>query len=447
MNAKTKHWTIAGIFLVTLISSAIAQETGKPWSLDDCISYALSKNITVQQAGLSNDRNSLYVDQAKAARLPSLNGSVSQSFSWDKSYDTQSGTFGSMEGSNGTNYSLSSSMTLFNGMKLRNEITQSELNLQSSQYYSESVKESVELSILNAFLQVVYAQESVGNAEKQIEVTREQLQLAGERLELGAISRADYLQIKSEVASENLTLAQAKSQLAIARVSLLQLMELPVDDSFQISSPDMEKIINEQRSPDATDIYEQALTIKPQIREAELNKQSAMLDEKIAKAGMIPSVSMSAGLGTNYSSGLSGISYGSQIANQISPSLGVGISIPIFQKKQVKTSIGLAKIGYHEAELSEIDTRNQLRKEIEQATVDVLSAQMEYEANLEQYQALLESNQVSLEKFNLGLMSSVDYLYEKTSLITAESSLLQSKFNLIFSYKILDFYKGTPITL
>ena len=149
--------------------------------------------------------------------------------------------------------------------------------------YSETVKESVQLNILNAFLQMLYARESVDNAEKQIEATTEQLALAGERLNLGIISQSDYLQIKSELASEKLTLANAKSQLSIARVGLMQLMELPVDNTFEIASVNMESLLNKNLTPDANEVFIQALTIKPQIKKAEIDKQSAQLDEKIAK--------------------------------------------------------------------------------------------------------------------------------------------------------------------
>lgn len=107
----------------------------------------------------------------------------------------------------------------------------------------------------------------------------------------------------------------------------------------------------------------------------------------------------------------------------------------------------MAKIGYQTAELNELDTRNQLRKNIEQACQDVLSAQTEYQANVENYNATSESSVLSDEKFKQGLINSVDYLVSKTNLIVAESQLLQSKYNLIFSYKILDFYLGIPLTL
>jgi outer membrane protein len=135
------------------------------------------------------------------------------------------------------------------------------------------------------------------------------------------------------------------------------------------------------------------------------------------------------------------------LGNQISPSVGVGISIPIFQKNQAKANITLAKIGYESAELDETNTRNQLRKEIEQACLDVVSAQSQYDASNEQYESTAESYALAEEKFKQGLINSVDFLFEKTNLIVAESQTLQAKYNLIFSYKILDFYSGIPIAL
>jgi outer membrane protein len=139
--------------------------------------------------------------------------------------------------------------------------------------------------------------------------------------------------------------------------------------------------------------------------------------------------------------------YFSQLNNGISPAAGFSLSVPIFQKKQVKTSVAVAKLGYNDAELSELDTKNQLRKNIEQACLDVTSAQIEYEASIEKYNSTEESTALSEGKFKEGLINSVDYLVSKTNLIVAESQLLQSKYNLIFSYKILDFYMGIPLSL
>lgn len=443
--------TIQTSLLITVFLIFISGFTGiaqnKTWTLEQCINYALDRNIQVQKADLSNDRNQLNSDQAQANRLPSVNASVRQNFNWYKGFDSTTGSYGSSSGSNSTNYSLSSSVSLYNGQKLSNKIKQAGIDEQAGQLYAETVKESVELNILNAYLQVLYAYESVTNAEKQIEATTSQLALAKERLDLGVISMSDYLQIKSELATEKSTLADAKSQLSIYKVTLMQLMELPVDEGFEVSSPNLDSLLVQNKQPDAQEIYNLALGIKPQIKNAELNKESAALDVQIAKADGIPSLSMDAGLSSGYSSLTTNSGYTSQLKDKINPSVGLSLSIPIFQKKQVKTNVSLATIAVSEAELDEINTKNELRKEIEQACVDVVSAQSKYTASLEENQATQESYEVATEKYKIGLLNSVDYLFEKINLITSESKLLQSKFNLIFSYKVIDFYKGVSLTL
>jgi outer membrane protein len=420
------------------------------WTLEKCIAYALEQNIQVRKSSLSNQSLEYMAEQTKAQRFPSVNASISQNFDWSKNTSVNgSGNTvyeNSLSGSNGSSYSVSSGVTLFNASKISNQIKQSELDIEGGKFNLETTKESISLSILNAFLQVLYAEELVKNSEKQIESTSEQVNLAGERLNLQVISQSDYLQVKSQLASEKLTLANANSQLAIARVNLMQLMELPVSDNFKIAQPNLDTALNQNRTPDVQSVYGTALSIKPQIKNAAINKEIASLDEKIARAGYFPSLSASAGVSTRYS-GQSSDTYFNQLDNRLSPSLGLSLAIPIYQKKQVKTSIALAKIGYQNAELSETDTKNQLRKNIEQASVDVSSAQIEYEASLEKYQSTKESAALSDEKFTQGIINSVDFMVSKTNLIVAESQLLQSKYNLIFSYKILDFYLGIPLSL
>lgn len=445
-----KYITII-IVIFGLTSGLYAQE-GKVWTLEECIRYALDQNIDVRKTGLSVSSKEELALQAKASRLPSLNASVSQNFNWGRAttLDTlnQIKKYGSFEGSNGTNYGVNSSLTLFNGGRLNNEIKQSDLSILGSKYNLETIKESVSLNILNAFLQVLYAEELVKNAEKQIESTTGQLNLATERLNLRIISQSDFLQVKSQLASEKLSLVNAQSQFSIARVNLMQIMELPVTDDFQIVKPLLDETLNQQRKPIISIILDTALNIKPQIKSAAVEKEIASLDEKIAQAAFYPSLSANAGINSNASfETLGGYGYLDQMNHSLSPSAGLSLSIPIYQKRQAKTSVALAKINTMNAELTETETRNQLRKNIEQACQDVLSAQAEYEASMEKYESMKESSALSDEKFNQGIINSVDYTVSKTNLIVSESQLLQSKFNLIFSYKILDFYIGVPLTL
>lgn len=433
--------TILFVIAISLPTLLLAQNdtTNTTWSLNDCIDYALEQNIQVRQSILSNLSNEVNKEQAEAQLLPSLNASARQNFSWSKIEDVTTGE-SSFEGSNSRSMSLNSSITIYNGLRLKNLIKQAELDLQAGIYDSETIKESITISILNAFLNVVAYEENVKNAQSQIEATNDQLVLSEARLQSGIISKSDYLQVKSQLATEKLSLANAQSQYAISKINLMQLMELPVDENFSIERPAIDKNINQKLTPKAAEIYAVALGIKPQIKSAEYQKESAALNEKIARGNYYPSISANAGLSSGFSSSMG------QLGDQVTPTVGLSVSIPIFQNKQVKSSVANAKINFQNAELSELNTKNELRKDIEQACVDVTSAQIQYEASLESYNSYQESYALAEEKFNNGLINSVDFLFEKTNLITAESDLLQSKYNLIFSYKILDYYQGIPIT-
>ena len=413
------------------------------WTLDKCINYALNRNIQVRKSELSNQQYMVYAEQAKAQQFPSVNASIGQNFNWIKG--TATGTSG-FTGTNGTNYSVNSGITIFNASRLTDLIKQANLSIESGKYSLETTKESISLSILDAYLQILYAEEQVHNSEKQIESTASQLNLAEERLTLQVISQSDYAQVKSQLASEKLTLATSQSQLLVAKVTLEQLMELPVSDSFNIAHPDIAVSLNQNRVPDVKSVYDLALSIKPQIKYAAVNKEIASYDEKVAKTALFPTLSANAGISSGYSSLNTG-SYFGQVNNAIYPSVGLLLSIPVYQKRQVKTNIAVAKIGYQNAELSEIDTKNTLRKSVEQACTDVISAQIKYEASKENYSATREASLLSDEKFKQGVINSVDYLVSKTNLIVAESELLQSKYNLIVSYKIMDYYLGIPLSL
>lgn len=443
---KTKRIILFSLLIWPLWMAAQNTPSKTAWSLSNCINYALAQNIQVRKSSLNSESSRVNSEQADAQKLPSLSASVRQNFSWSNREDMTTGT-SSFSGSSNNNLSLSSGITLYNGMKLTNRAEQARLDLRSSLLNTETIRESVSLGILNAFLQVLFTGEQVKNSGRQVEATTQQLNLAKERLDMKIISMSDYLQVKSQLANEKLSLTNAQNQNAIAKVNLMQLMELPVDNEFMVKEPVMEEMINKNLTPEAQEVYAIALGIKPQVQSAELAKQSAVLDEKIARANYLPTLSADAGLSTGYSSFSNESGYWSEIGNALSPSAGLSLSIPIFQRKQAKSSVALAKISLQNAELDEINTKNQLRKEIEQACLDVVSAQSEFESSKENYQSVMESYALAEEKFKQGLINSVDFLFEKTSQIVAESQLLQSRYNLIFSYKILDFYSGVPIEL
>jgi len=407
--------------------SSIGQSKDTIWTLPACIDQAMQKNISIQERKLTNETNQVYTEQARASLFPSAHASVSQNFQWNKTAEGNN-TYGPYSNSNGTSFGVNSSVTLYNGFKTRNNIKQAELSYKAGSFDVETLKESISLNVLTAYLQVLYSEELVKNSQKQIESTIEQLFLSEERLKLGAVAKSDYLQVKSELANENLTLANAQNQLAINQLSLMQLMEIAVKDTFAIEHPNMEIDKSLTTTLDADSIYAIALSIKPQIKSSEINKQIAELDISIAKAGYQPSLSLSAGINTSYQSGL-GTTYNNQLENQLVPTIGLNLSIPIYQNKQIRSSVAIAKIGTSNAILNETNTKNQLRKSIEQASVDYNASIIKYQASTEKFNSATESYDVAQEKFKQGLLNSVDFLIQKTNLITAESELLRFSLN------------------
>jgi outer membrane protein len=440
-------------FLTLIISGVLSIQAGtylnaqnKVWSVDDCIQYALDKNIQVKQAQVNNDIIGLDLNYAKSAWYPSLSGSAKQNFSWSNQVNNTTGST-VFKGSDGTTFGLNSGMTIYNGGKIRNNVKQSELNYEAARYNTDVIRQTVSLNVLNAYLQVLFAEEQVKNNNSQISSLEEQVNLASERLKLGAIANSEYLQVKSQLATEKQTLATAQSQLAINKITLMQLMELTDQSDFNIAHPNIDSLVNQKRIPDPKMVYQTALGIKPEVKNAELSKQSSQIGIDIAKAGFYPNISMNAGISTLYSSNSSsGSSFDYQLGHNVSPTVGLSASIPIYLNKQVRTNVAVAMKNSDNAGLNEFNVKNQLRKAIEQSCQDVISSQIEYDASVEAFKAVKESFDVASEKYKQGIMNSVDFLIQKTTYIATESALLQSKYRLIFSYKVLDFYSGLPLS-
>ncbi len=445
---KARIYITVGFFLAINLTMVWAQgqSADSIWTLQNCIQYSLNKNIDVRKSSLTVEKNMVNSDQAKASRFPMVNASISQNQSWSKSVDINN-QYGSYSSDRSTNYGVNSSVVLFNGNRITNYIKQSEISFKASKYDAETMKESISLSVMDAYLQVLYSEELVKNSNKQVESTTQQLLLAQERMNLGAIAKSVYLQVKSQLATEKLTLANAHKQLALNKLSLMQLMELPVSENFTVVHPNINDSINRNIKPDAQTVFNKALGIKPQIKSSELNLQYTQISVDIASAGYLPQLSLSGGLSTGYSSFNNGITYGSQVGNRLTPTIGLTLSIPIYQNKQVRSKVSMAKIDTKTADLNNTYIKNLLRKSVEQACVDVSASEIEFDASREQFNAAMESYQVAEEKFNQGLLNSIDFIIQKTNLITAESKFLQSKFNLLFTYKTLDFYNGVPLAL
>jgi len=464
MKNKVKY-----IILLILLNPIHIQAQFEKWTLYKCIEYANDNNIQIKQNKLSNEINQLEIKQQKANRIPSLNASDNHNFNWgNSSYNTNT-------------FSINSSVTLFNSFQNNNSIKQAELKYTAGEYNIQATTNDINLSVANAYLEIIFYTEQIKISKNQLESTKQEQINIKNKVDAGMLPISNYLQIEAQMFSEELTITNTENQLRIAKLNLMQLMEIPIHEGFEVEIPNI-KLENQYKNLNQSiqAIYQTALDSRPEIQSAIFNTQSSELGIKIAKAAQLPKLSLNASIGTQFSSLSEQISYGDIETTTIgylqnSPSedvvsdqpilhssnypffdqyndnfyenVSLNLSIPIFNNYQAKTSIEQSKINLQSSKLDLINIKNNLRKTIEQAYIDLLAAKKEYDAIIKQLESYQRSYNDASKKFKAGMINSVDFLIEKTNLINAENSLLQTKFKLIFKNMILDHYQGNPITL
>ena len=420
----------------------------KTYSLEDCINYALKNSTDINRANNAIERKESYLKQSKSALGPSLNLRINQNTGSSSSHIRSSGK-GEWTSNFNTSLSasLSSSITLYNGGKLKNTILKNESNLEAANADIQTKKDNLSMKVLTAYINVLLTKEQIKNSDLQLKSTKKQLEYAEVRKSAGIISNVDYLNIKSQYASEKADSVKMQNKLRLNLVSLMQTINMPVDDSFDVKVPDIQALLDIPAETDVNKIYNTAIGKNSEIKAAEFDLNSAKIETKIAKAGRLPTVSLngSVDISSRYNKSIENTK--EQVTSQIAPGVGVSLSLPILQRGQAKNQITQADIQVKNTELNLMDIKNDLRKVIEQASIDAIAAGIEYEALKEQYQAEQESYNLTEEMFTQGLTNSVDYLTSKNNLVKAENNITQAKYTIILRNKIIEYYLGQPITL
>jgi len=455
--------------------NSIAQ---KVWTLDDCISYAYQNNIQIKQQQLNTDIKKLDVTQSKAALLPNLNASASHAYNFGRTIDMYTNDFATSRVQS-NNFYISTGVTLFNGFQLLNTLRQNIIDKEVSEYELEKLKNDISLSIATAYLQVLFNYEILDIRLNQSEISKQQLERTRLLVEAGTLAKQNLLAIEAQVAADNLQYVNAQNQLALSYLTLAQMLDLPSTEGFEIERPliDITLLNFPTQTPDY--IYNTSLILQPEIKTAELKLKSAYKSLSIARSSVSPNLYLRASYGTGYSGASKEITdvvlfdyvpigytqslelvYGpsfnyitqvkpfkKQLDDNLNQSVGLTMTIPIFNGLQSRTSINKAKILIKNADYNLQNTKNQLNKNIQQAYADAKSAHNRYLASLKSVEAYEESFIYMEQRFNLGMLNSLDYNDAKIKLDNAKSELLQSKYEYIFRLKILDFYQGKPINL
>ncbi len=438
---------LSTLILLILSNIVVAQES---WTLEQCIKHAFENNIQIKQQELSVKINQGNLFQAKMNLLPSLNASGNQSYNFDRAigYSNNLPINGDLRN---TSLSVNTNVSLFKGLQKYNTIQQYQFDLMATASDVEKIKNNVALSIASAFLQILYNDELVASLKRQVELSQMQVERTTVLVKAGSLPEGNLLEIEAQLASDELLLVNAQNQLDIAYLNLTQLLEIKSPQGFQIAKPPLDKFTDEMVPYTPTDVYTSALTSMPQINSANYKVLSASKRLSIAKGGMSPSLSLSGYYGTTAEKVLTGniasTPFFDQLKDNISKSVTFTLSIPIFNGWYVQNNISNSKIALSLAQLSLENEKNILYKDIQQAYTDAIAAQKKLKASQKNLKALTEAYRYADQKFSLGLVTSYDYTNAKNKLSKAEADLLQAKYELIFKTKILEFYKGVPLSL
>ena len=440
-------FTITFLLLGVHFNSLRAQEV---WSLEKCINYALENNIKIKQGVISTQYQQNQLSQSKFSRLPNLNGQLSQNENYGRSL-TYLNTYENINSSE-TDAGLGATLPIFQGFQITNSISKLKLDLQASLEDLAKAKSDISVNIASTYLSILFAKDLVKVSENQLKVTQLQIAQTNEKVEAGSLARGSLLDIEAQAAGEELDLVNAKNQLQLAKLSLTQLLELPVKDSFDVEVPVLPEISAQASIVTPGEVYNTALQNRPEIKGADLRYQSSKFQLKIAQSALYPNISLYANVYDSYNNKYTDIynnyiAFSSQLKNNQRKGLGVQMNIPIFSRFQNKYQIDNARLQVLNTALDLESAKKLLRSDIETAQTNAVAALNRFLSNQKAVSSMREAFRYSEEKFSVGLVNAVEYNTAKTKLAKSESDLLQAKYEFIFRTKILDFYRGLPLTL
>lgn len=440
-----KYYHIPAIFIIIALHlSTISICAQDKWTLRSCIDYAREKNIQVQKSKITVESYNVDVLQSKAALFPSLSGNVSQNFSNSQIADGN-GNY-KYEGTFSGQYTLSANLTVYNGKRNINNIKQAELQKAAGELNTQEIQNDIEISITQTYLQLLYTRESIKNNENIVASTESQLKQTKDFLDAGSITRSEYAQIESQLSSDKYNLVLAQNSFDNYKLQLKQLLELDYDVDFQVDFPEIEDEEVMYMLPSQYDVYRTALGLMPEIENSRLAVQIANIEKTSAKAGYLPTISLNANIGTGNIYNQSP-SFFTQIGRNFNQSIGVTLSIPIFDNRQNKSNVERANLNIQTAELNHLDAQKTLLRTIEGLYQDAISSQSKYVAARDKLKSTKLSYDLIQEQYDLGMRNTVELTTEKNNYANALQELLQSKYTALLSIKLLNFYQGREISL
>lgn len=438
-----KRLIVMTLFLLGVNAGLIAQDDGIKWSLQDCIDHAVENNITIKEAALDKAGAEVDYEESKMSRLPNLSGSVSQSLTSGSSIDPITSDFVS-HNIYATSLGLNSSVTLFQGNQINNQIKRSRLLVDGNSFYMEEAKNNVILSITEAYLQALYNKESIVIAENTLASAEKEEARAKARYDAGDIAIKDYTDAQSQSASFRYDFIAAKNNYAQQVLTLKQLLELGPEVDFDIETKEVEAVPS--LVPDKIEVYTTALEKMPEIGGSKNDVEVAEKSLDIAKGAYLPTLSLTGGLGSGYTN-TQDLNFYDQLDVNFYKRVGLSLSIPIFQRYSTKAQVANAKIDIEKAKLSLNTKEKELYKKVETAWLNAIAYQEQLEALRVARDAAQKSYELAQKQYELGGLSTVDLVVSQNTYVNATQKYTQTKYLRLLYSQLLEFYQGNDIKI
>ena len=478
----TMCWLCAGVNAQTNDG-----KTTKVWTLKECVDYALANSLDVKRSQYNVESSEINQDVARMAMLPSLNAGVSNGYNWGRSINPVTNQFTTQQITS-LSPNANSSVTLFNGLRIQNNLKQSNKDFQASEQDLLKAKNDVSLNVINLYINVIFNKELLENARSQLRSSQQQYERTKKQVEAGALSRSNELNLDAQVATNELNVINNENALNLSVLLLKQALQLPASEPMDIEVPalNIEDLIIDQSSQQIFEIARQSM---PEVKSAEYNVRSSYYAVKAARGNIFPRLSLNGSINSNYSSAndrsrlipdggieiiptntpigyfdnngtqtpvlgydyyptgtmTDGYGYRDQLQDNIFRSVSLSLSIPLFNGLQARANVRRSVVNQQLAELAAKQVNNTLRQNVETAYNDAFAASKSYNSSLRQVQAREEAFRMTKERFDLGAANYVEYQVAENDLFQAKSDLARAKYNFIFRKKLLDFYQGKPL--
>ena len=419
----------------------LSMHAQKKWTLDECINYAMENNVSMKLAKLQKQSAQEDVEQSKAALFPTLTASTNQGVGyspWDNTKADKAYYNGS--------YNVNAQWTVWNGGQNTNAVKLDKLTAEQTVLSANETGNSIQEQITKLYIQILYLTEAIEVNRQSLETSKKNEERGQQMVEVGKMSKADLAQLTAQRASSEYNIVESETQLARYKMQLKQVLELKDEKEFDIAIPSTTDQQALADIPSLNSVYEDALTHRPEIKNAKLDIEASKLQLKIAKAGKLPTVTLNGGVSTSTSS-LSSLAWGTQMKNGFGVTASVGVSVPIFDGRRAKTSINKAILAQEQAQVRYNNEQIDLYATIEGYWLDAVNNQQKFRSASATVESEQESYNLLSEQFNLGLKNIVELMTGKDKLLVAQQNKLQSKYTTILAQQLLKFYQSGTIKI